>query len=132
MNPHKGLARLAQLREEAASREREVPARGVAADPPANIPSTAAEKISLLRATVAELRRVFDGSLGTTDRHSSSNRDVWEDGDVDRRCRCRFESFPAVHPYGLRGVRVGAASTQDLLTVNRTLSVSQVQRVQPG
>ena len=44
-----GLARLAQLREEAASREREVPARGVAADPPATI--------NLLFATVAELRR---------------------------------------------------------------------------
>ena len=67
------------------------------------------------------------GSVGTTDRDSSSNRDVWEDGDVDQRCRCRFESFPAIHPiliwhwrdaaYGLPGAR---------------WAVSQVQRAQSG
>ena len=63
---------------------------------------------------------VSNGSIGTTDRNSSSSGPVWEDGDVDRRCRCRFESLPAIHPiligksrdaaYGLRGVRVGEAS----------------------
>ena len=42
---------------------------------------------------------VSDGSVGTTDRDSSSNREVWEDGDVDRRCRCRFESFQRLTPY---------------------------------
>ena len=63
-----GLARLAQLREEATSREREIPAR-VAGDPPATIPCRIEKGAS-----------VSDGTVGTTDRNSSSDRD-WEDGD---------------------------------------------------
>ena len=63
---------------------------------------------------------VSNCSVGTTDRDSSSSGPVWEDGDVDRRCRCRFESLPAIHliligksrdaAHGLRGVRVGETS----------------------
>ena len=97
-----GLARLAQLREEAASREREVPARGVAADPPATIPSTSAEEVNLLRATVAELRREQVSLMAQLAQQTETARAIErsgrmetliDDADADLRASQRFTPY---------------------------------------
>ena len=97
-----GLARLAQLREEAASREREVPARGVVADPPATVQTTSAEEVNLLRATVAELRREQVSLMAQLAQQTETARamersgrmeTLIDDADADLRASQRFTPY---------------------------------------